>query len=238
MVSRLAVVGLVLVAVPSGVRSEPVALQTIPSVLSQPVHRTELVVRVTRRLPIRAQPGAGSVIGRMPPSSPSYQQPTHAWVISRSPNGRFGRVPVPFVARHRAGWIDLSGLTLSRTAIRVNADLSRHVLVVLRRGHVLYRFRAATGAPATPTPTGRYFVTDRVPFVRTSPYGSFAFGLSGIQPNLPAGWTGGDQLAIHGTNQPTSIGKSVSTGCLRVSHHALMRLKPLLQLGTPVVIST
>ena len=45
---------------------------------------------------------------------------------------------------------------------------------------------------------GRYFVTDRVPVYVGSPYGSFAFGLSGIQPNLPAGWSGGDQLAIHG----------------------------------------
>src|SRR5207249_11728355 len=115
--------------------------------------------------------------------------------------------------------------------------LSKHVVVVLRKGRVLYRFHAATGAPNTPTPTGRYFVTDRVPFPRTSSYGSFAFGLSGIQPHLPSGWSGGNQLAIHGTNQPSSIGHSVSAGCLRVSQRALRELKPLLALGTPVVIS-
>ena len=217
--------------------SGPVALQASPAVLRTPIHRTELTVRVTRRLPILARPGAGRVVGWMPARSPSYAAPTHAWVLRRTSGGRYGRVPVPFVAHHRAGWIDLRGLALSRTGIRVDADLSSHVVVVRRRGRVLFRFPAATGAGDTPTPTGRYFVTDRVAFPRTSSYGSFAFGLSGIQPHLPSGWSGGDQLAIHGTNRPSSIGHSVSAGCLRVSQRALERLKPLLRLGTPVVVT-
>jgi lipoprotein-anchoring transpeptidase ErfK/SrfK len=68
-------------------------------------------------------------------------------------------------------------------------------------------------------------------------YGSFAFGISGVQSHLPLGWSGGNQLAIHGTNEPWSIGRSVSAGCLRVSEKALRKLKLLLRLGTPVVIS-
>jgi lipoprotein-anchoring transpeptidase ErfK/SrfK len=75
-----------------------------------------------------------------------------------------------------------------------------------------------------------------VPFAVGSALGSFAFGISGIQPRLPAGWSGGDQLAIHGTNQPWSIGQSVSAGCVRVSERTLARLRPLLAYGTPVVI--
>jgi lipoprotein-anchoring transpeptidase ErfK/SrfK len=75
-----------------------------------------------------------------------------------------------------------------------------------------------------------------VPFSPGSSYGSFAFGISGIQPNLPAGWTGGNQLAIHGTNQPWSIGRSASAGCVRVSESTLARLLPLLRYGTPVIV--
>jgi lipoprotein-anchoring transpeptidase ErfK/SrfK len=75
-----------------------------------------------------------------------------------------------------------------------------------------------------------------VPFPAGSAYGSFAFGISGIQPRLPAGWTGGDQLAIHGTNAPWTIGTDASAGCLRASEATLAKLKPLLRLGTPVVI--
>ena len=103
-------------------------------------------------------------------------------------------------------------------------------------GHVRYRVTAATGASWSPTPAGDYVVTDRVPFGSGSALGSFAFGISGIQPRLPAGWSGGNQLAIHGTNDPSSIGRSVSAGCVRVSEWSLAHFKPLLQLGTPVLI--
>jgi lipoprotein-anchoring transpeptidase ErfK/SrfK len=79
-------------------------------------------------------------------------------------------------------------------------------------------------------------VTDRVAFQGDGYLGSFALGLSGIQPNLPSGWTGGDQLAIHGTSDPSSIGRSVSAGCVRVSEATLDRLRRVVRLGTPVII--
>ena len=54
-----------------------------------------------------------------------------------------------------------------------------------------------------PTPTGRFSVTDPIATGDPGgPFGWYAFGLSGHQPNLPPGWSGGDQLAIHGTNSP------------------------------------
>ena len=108
--------------------------------------------------------------------------------------------------------------------------------VVERRGEILVRVPGATGASVSPTPPGEYVVTDHVAFGAGSSLGSFAFGISGIQPNLPPGWSGGDQLAIHGTNDPSSIGRSVSAGCVRVSEWALDRFKPLLRQGTPVII--
>jgi lipoprotein-anchoring transpeptidase ErfK/SrfK len=143
---------------------------------------------------------------------------------------------VPYVAGRRAGWFSLRGLDTSRTRISVIADLSEHRITVLRGDRVVFRAPAATGGAASPTPAGRYFVTDRVPFPAGGALGTFAFGVSGIQPNLPPGWSGGDQLAIHGTNQPSSIGRSASAGCLRVSETVLDRLKPLLGLGTPFVV--
>jgi lipoprotein-anchoring transpeptidase ErfK/SrfK len=217
--------------------SEAVSPPAAPVVQPAAKHGTELVALIPRRLPILARPGAGPVVGWMPAFSPGFRQRTHALILRRTADHRFGLVRVPYEAGHQVGWIDLSGRSLSRTPIRVDADLSRHLLVVRRRGHVLFRTKAATGAPSTPTPTGRYFVTDRVAFPPSSDYGSFVFGLSGIQPHLPAGWSGGDQLAIHGTNEPWSIGRSVSAGCLRVSEPALQRLKRLLAPGTPVVVA-
>ena len=210
-------------------------LEAAAASVSRPL-RSSFSVRIARPLPIRSRPASGRVVGWMPASSRYFHQPMLAWVLRTARNGRFGRVAVPYTAVHRQGWISLRGLRRTRTAVRVYADLSRHLLVVRRRGRVVVRVHAATGASSTPTPTGRYFVTDRVAFSAGSSYGSFAFGLSGIQSHLPSWWSGGDQLAIHGTDEPWTIGQSVSAGCLRVSEKALGKLRTLLRLGTPVVI--
>ncbi|MFL6040049.1 MAG: L,D-transpeptidase [Gaiellales bacterium] len=82
------------------------------------------------------------------------------------------------------------------------------------------RSRSSRRASAPPihTPTGRFFVTDLVVTGDPGgPFGWFALGLSGHQPNLPAGWGGGDQLAIHGTNRPSTIGGAASAGCVFMS---------------------
>jgi lipoprotein-anchoring transpeptidase ErfK/SrfK len=203
---------------------------------SRPGRTRELVVEIERSMPITARPDGGRVLGTMPAGSRYYGVPTIAWVRHLSDDGRHGLVDVPYVANRVQGWIPLRGLSTSYTRIRVEADLSEHRITVRRGDDVVFRAPAATGTPASPTPTGRYFVTDRVPFPAGSSLGTFAFGISGIQPRLPAGWSGGDQLAIHGTNAPWSIGRSTSAGCLRVSERILARLRSLLRLGTPVVI--
>ena len=195
-----------------------------------------LLAVISRSLAITARPGGGGVLGLMPSSSKYIHTPTVAWIEARSADGRFGMVFVPFRGIHAIGWIPLAGVKLRSTPITVHAYLSRHLVTVSRLGRVILRFRAATGAPSSPTPSGHYFVTDRVAENPYGSYGAFAFGISGIQPRLPIGWSGSDQLALHGTNDPGTIGMSVSAGCLRVSPRVLEELKPLLQLGTPIII--
>jgi len=200
------------------------------------VPRPALLAGIRRDLPITARPGGGKVAGSMPAGSRYYGEPHTAWIQDRSADGRYGKVAVPYSGTRATGWIRIAGLDLSHTRYRVRIDLSRHLVTVLRLNKIVMSFSAATGAPASPTPPGRYFVTDLVAATPGGSFGSYAFGLSGIQPKLPAGWSGGDQLAIHGTNDPSSIGTSASAGCLRVSERALDRLKPVLRLGTPVTI--
>jgi lipoprotein-anchoring transpeptidase ErfK/SrfK len=195
-----------------------------------------LLVHVERPLAITARPGAGRTVGTMPGGSRYYGIPTVAWVRDVSRDGRYGLVGVPYVGYRASGWISLRGLERSYTQVSVEADLSEHRIIVHRGDDVLFRAAAATGAPSSPTPPGRYFVTDRVPFPNGGVLGTFAFGISGIQPDLPSGWSGGDQLAIHGTNDPSSIGRSTSAGCLRVSEGTITRLRRVLRLGTPVLI--
>ena len=124
------------------------------------------------------------------------------------------------------------------TRIHVTVNLYRMQLAVWRGRRLLGRFPVADGSSSTPTPTGRFVVTDRVDFPPGSVYGSFGLGLSAHQMHpLPAGWTGGNQIAIHGTDNSASIGHSVSLGCVRVGPAALALLQRTVPLGAPVVIS-
>jgi len=197
---------------------------------------TALLVRVPHAMGVRAHPsGSARVVGTMPSGSKYYDVPITAWVDEVTRDGRWGRVEIPYVWPRRHGWIPLRGLARRTTAVEVHADLSERRITVTKFGRVLVGMPAAIGGAGSPTPPGEYFVTDRIAF--SGGYlGTFAFGISGIQPKLPPGWSGGNQLAIHGTNAPSSIGTPASAGCLRVSERSLDRLKPLLQLGTPVIV--
>jgi lipoprotein-anchoring transpeptidase ErfK/SrfK len=196
-----------------------------------------LLVGVPSSMAVHARPRAGTaVIGQLPASSKYYHVGLTAWIEKTAHDGAWGRVEIPYTWPRRNGWIPLKGLPRSKTTVQVHVDLSTHWVTVKRSGKLVAGFRAATGSPSSPTPPGEYFVTDRIPFSAGGSLGSFAFGISGIQPHLPGGWSGGNQLAIHGTSDPSSIGRSASAGCVRVSEDSLHVLLPLLRLGTPVVI--
>ena len=217
----------------TGIRPDPVQIVRAAERVGRWVN---VLVHVPHTLPAYARPRAGAAqIGVVPAGSKYYGIPIVAWVETVSGDGRWGLVELPYTWPRREGWIRLGGLKRDETRVQVHVDLSQHSVTVRKFGKVLFRAPGATGASSTPTPIGEYFVTDRVPFSGGS-YGTFAFGISGIQPRLPAGWTGGNQLAIHGTNNPSSIGRSASAGCVRVSEATLDRLIPLLRYGTPVIV--
>jgi lipoprotein-anchoring transpeptidase ErfK/SrfK len=67
-------------------------------------------------------------------------------------------------------------------------------------------------------------------------YGAFAYGLSGFS-NVLTSFAGGEGVVgIHGTNDPSSIGKDVSAGCIRMSNEGIKKLAARLPLGVPVEI--
>jgi len=193
------------------------------------------LVDVSAGVEVRAAPG-GRVVGALAGWTP-LGTPRWLWASAISSNGRWGRVVLPWRPNGQTGWITLRGHRIVHSRVWVQADLSQRRILLMRGAGVLRSFAAAIGAPASPTPTGRFSVTDPVATGDPAgPFGWYAFGLSGHQPHLPPGWTGGDQLAIHGTNQPSLLGRAVSAGCLRVSNVVLGVLRRYLRPGTPVVI--
>jgi hypothetical protein len=137
----------------------------------------------------------------------------------------------------KLGWVKRSEVYLSRTEVSLHLDLSRRVLLMKRGDTVIRRMVVGVGRPSSPTPRGRFAVTDKLSGYRYSAaYGCCIVALSAHQPNLPSGWTGGDRIAIHGTNVPSSIGVASSAGCPHAGYADMQALMRRVPLGAPVFI--
>jgi lipoprotein-anchoring transpeptidase ErfK/SrfK len=186
-------------------------------------------------LVVRARPG-GAVVARLGART-EFGSPTTLAVAAK--RGRWLGVVTTRLPNGRLGWVNPaeSAVVTSRTRIRVIVDLSERRLVVRRGDRVLRRVTVAVGRPGSPTPTGRFAVTDKLPGARfSSAYGCCILALSAHQPNLPSGWQGGDRIAVHGTNDPGSIGTAASAGCPRASDADLRYLMRTVPLGAPVFV--
>jgi hypothetical protein len=139
----------------------------------------------------------------------------------------------------RLAWIDgrRVEVELSRTSYSLRADLSRRELELRRGDRVVERLTVGIGRPGSPTPPGRFAVTDKLRGHTLNPsYGCCVLALSGRQPNPPPGWSGGDRLAIHGTADARKVGAASSAGCLSARDAELRELMRRVPLGTPVSI--
>jgi lipoprotein-anchoring transpeptidase ErfK/SrfK len=145
-------------------------------------------------------------------------------------------VQIPKRPNGVTGWVPARRIQVARVRTRILVDLSEKRVTLYRDGVRVLSTTAAIGSPATPTPTGSFYVNQRLlPSDPTGPFGPGAVGISAFSDVL-TGWTQGGPIAIHGTNAPWSIGKAVSNGCIRLPNRTLRKVYALALGGTPVVI--
>ena len=148
-------------------------------------------------------------------------------------------VYLPTRPNDATGWIKAADVSVSKPLdYQIKVSLAERKLWLMKNGAVELEAPAAIGTDENPTPTGTFYYTDPLD-LETQPgtaYGVFAIGLSG-HSNTLSEFAGGDgQIAVHGTNDPGTIGTPVSHGCVRVNNDIITRLAAL-PLGTPVVIT-
>ena len=188
---------------------------------------------ITKKTALRASPD-GRKIGALDTKT-EFKSSKVVAVVDRK--GDWLRVIASDLQNGKRGWIDARDTEAGITQFRIRADLSARRIDIVKDGKVVRRIRSAVGEQGTPTPRGKFAITDKVPFTdRGSPYGCCALALSAHQPNTPSEWSGGDRVAIHATPAARSIGQPVTLGCMRVPAADARWMMRTIPLGTQVTI--
>lgn len=159
------------------------------------------------------------------------------FLVTDDSNEDWLRVQLPVRPNGTSGWIKREDVTVRATRYRVRVLLKAHRLELYDGAELAFQTRVAIGTQDTPTPGGRFFIKELIePSTADTLYGNFVFGLSGFS-NILQSFNGGEGLiGIHGTNDPSVIGRDVSRGCIRLTNEAMATLAARLPLGTPVDI--
>jgi hypothetical protein len=191
------------------------------------------IAHVRQPMPLYARPG-GAIVARLGTRT-EFGSPHMLGVVRH--RGRWLAVVSTLQPNGRVSWVRRRAVGLTRTDVSLTLDRSRRLLLLKRGSTVVRRMTVGVGRPESPTPTGRFAVTDKLSGYNYGPYyGCCIVALSAHQPHLPAGWTGGDRIAIHGTNVPSSIGVASSAGCPHARDADLRILMRKVPLGAPVFI--
>lgn len=187
-------------------------------------------VRAGARVPLHGRPG-GERLAAIGDRTP-FGSRTVLAVVRRKPG--WLAVRTSMLGNGQVGWIrdDPSALEPGSTRVRVEVDRSERRLDLIRGGRRVMSVPVEVGRPGSETPLGRFAVTDKLSGARYGgTYGCCILALTGRQPRLPAGWRGGDRLALHGMS-----GRGATAGCVAVPRVPIERLMRSVPLGAPVTV--
>jgi lipoprotein-anchoring transpeptidase ErfK/SrfK len=132
--------------------------------------------------------------------------------------------------------------TVSRPVVRAGGrrlivvSIPQRKLVLMEDGAVKKVYAVAVGKASTPSPAGRFTINARV----SNPTYSHRGKVVAPGPKNPVGsrWMGLSVkgYGIHGTNEPGSIGKAASHGCIRMGKADLEELFAQVEVGDAVEI--
>jgi lipoprotein-anchoring transpeptidase ErfK/SrfK len=148
------------------------------------------------------------------------------WVLVRlaiRPNSSTGWVPRRALGRYR---------TVNTRLVVQHGSLRA---TLYRKGRPVFRTVVGVGQSHWPTPRGEFYVREVLSGYNMPVYGPIAMGIS-ARSNVLTDWPGGGFIGIHGTNQPGILPGRVSHGCIRMRNAAILRLRRLMPLGTPVQV--
>jgi len=109
-------------------------------------------------------------------------------------------------------------------------------MVVIENGFVIRTFAVSVGAAASPSPTGKFEIVNRLA-APTYYHAGVVIPPGGRNPLGPR-WVGLNKkgYGIHGTNVPGSVGRAASHGCIRLRNRDIVEFANLVNVGDSVEI--
>lgn len=110
-----------------------------------------------------------------------------------------------------------------RISYSITVDTKARTLSLYQDGKLYKTYPVGVGKMVTATPKGNYTIINKA----VNPGGPFGARWMGLSKR---------GYGIHGTNNPASIGKYVSHGCIRMYNKDVIELYNLVPIGTSVRI--
>jgi lipoprotein-anchoring transpeptidase ErfK/SrfK len=202
-----------------------------------PVHSFEAADAVVPEVALFDSPDATEPADSMP--NPTVEKVALAFLVKAHGPPGWLQVQISRRPNETTAWIHASDVAMRVVGNRIVIEREARQLTVYRgtSSDVVFQAPVATGAPATPTPLGNFFIDVVVKVNRPSgAYGPYQLSVAGFSDVLQSFGGGPGQIAIHGTNHPELIGQFVSNGCIRMNNDDVTVLADLAPVGTPVEI--
>jgi hypothetical protein len=139
-------------------------------------------------------------------------------------------------------WLFVGTETISAAGSQlIIINKQNNQMAYYEEGKLVKAFKVATGRKPSYTPEGKFKIVNKI---KNRPY--YKEKIKGGDPRNPLGnrWLGinargtwGTTYAIHGNNNAASIGKYVSSGCIRMYNNEVSWLFDRIKINTPVIIT-
>lgn len=236
--------GRVIVEPPHTAVTTTVATARVPVVTvvaQRPGAPAEASTARPNRLSAIPRPGLDAAGANVAPGGWTYRNPTYfgnplTFMVTRQ-EGEWLQVQLLARPNEQTGWIKASDVTLSTHSYDIVLSLDQRYLWVYDGDQKIAETDVVVGTPGSPTPTGRYYVTEKLPQKWSGgSYGPWIMPTSAYSESLDKFDGGLPQVALHGTNIPQYLGQAVSNGCIRLPNEVISQLAGVLPAGTPIAI--
>ena len=195
---------------------------------------------VERPVVARQQPSSGAAAVTTLSTGTPEGTANLVLVLGRARSGPGGllwvRVRLPILPNNITGWVPRGALgAYHLVSTRLIIDLERLTATLYRRGEPVFHAPIGVGQPQWPTPSGEFYIRDKLTRYQSPFYGPIAFGTSARSAVL-TDWPAGGFVGIHGTSRPEFLPGRVSHGCIRLRNDDILRLATVMPVGTPITI--